>query len=152
MLDFQKDFDHFTQSIRANNSESEIRKEYRTLLKKYHPDLAEKDRQSDYQECILKIVSEYEKYTASEIPSFEEQDNTIYIKLMEVARNEYTEYKKNAVKNHWPINKEQRNHLKNAVKCYEKIIKECKKPELVKAAKNQLEWIQPLYDIQNKEL
>ena len=152
MPDFYQDFEHFKQSIRAKNSESEIRKEYRSLLKKYHPDLAEKYKQSDYQKCILKIVSEYEKYTASEIFAFEEQYNCIYPKLIKIARNEYFKYKNNAMKNHWVINKEQCNHLKNAVRCYEKVIKECKKPELVKAAKNQLEWIYPLYNLQNKEL
>ena len=152
MSDFQKDFDHFKQSILSKNSESEIRKEYRALLKKYHPDVAEKDKQSEYQDCILKIVSEYEKYTTSDTQPLENHDDSIYIKLMDVARNEYAEYKKNAVQNHWPINIEQRNHLKNAINCYQKIIKECKFPELVTAAKKQLEWILPLYETQIKEL
>ena len=152
MSDFKKDFDHFKQSILSKNSESEIRKEYRALLKKYHPDLVENDKQSEYQKYILEIVSEFEKYTTSEPQPLENHDDSVYIKLMDVARNEYAEYKTNAVQNHWPINTEQRNHLKNAINCYQKIIKECKSSELVTAAKKQLEWILPLYETQIKEL
>jgi maltooligosyltrehalose synthase len=152
MADFNKDFDHFKQSIVSKNPESEIRKEYRALLKKYHPDLVEKDKQSEYQKYILEIVSEFEKYKTSDTQPLEKHDDSAYIKLMDVARNEYAEYKTYAVQNHWPINIEQRNHLKNAMKCYETIIKECKSPELVTAAKKQLEWILPLYEIQTKNL
>ena len=152
MSDFKKDFDHFKQSILLKNPESEIRKEYRALLKKYHPDLVEKDKQSEYQKYILEIVSEFEKYTTSDTLPLENLDDSVYIKLMDVARNEYAEYKTYAVQNHWPINIEQRNHLKNAIKCYETIIKECKFPELVIAAKKQLEWILPLYETQTKNL
>ena len=152
MSDFQKDFDHFKQNIFSNKTESEIRKEYRSLLKKYHPDLVENDKQSEYQKYILEIVSEFEKYTTSEPQPLENHDDSIFIKLMDVARNEYAEYKTNAVQNHWPINIEQRNHLKNAINCYQKIIKECKYPELVTSARKQLEWILPLYETQTKNL
>ena len=35
---------------------------------------------------------------------------------------------------------------------YEKIIKECKDTEIVNQAKAQMEWVRPLYNLQNKKL
>ena len=79
-------------------------------------------------------------------------DNSIYVKLMKIAREEYNEYKKHELKTHWETDEEARNFLGNALRCYEKVINECKDPQLIKNAKNQIEWIRPLYNLQNKDL
>ena len=161
MSDFYKDFEHFKQSIFQQN-DSKIRKEYLALLKKYHPDLAEESNKQIFQEYTLNIISAYEEYQNTKNPDLQQKqtapenntpnDDSLYLKLMEIARNEYNEYKKHAVRKGWSINVESRDYLKNAVNCYKKIIKECKDPVLVKAARNQLDWVKPLYNLQNKVL
>ena len=161
MLDFQKDLEIFKLSISQKN-ESKIRKEYLSLLKKYHPDLAEENNKLVSKEITLKIISSYEEYQNSKNHDLKKNqiasennipnDNSLYLKLMEIARNEYSEFKKRAVRKGWSINVESRDYLKNAVDCYKKIIKECKDIALVKAARNQLDWVKPLYKLQNKEL
>ena len=161
MLVFQKDLENFKLSISQKN-ESKIRKEYLLLLKKYHPDLAEENNKLVSKEITLKIISSYEEYQNSKNHDLKKNqiasennipnDNSLYLKLMEIARNEYNEFKKRAVRKGWSINVESRDYLKNAVDCYKKIIKECKDIALVKAARNQLNWVKPLYNLQNKEL
>lgn len=153
-MNFIKDLEDFKQSIFSNKSDAEIRKQYLSLLKKYHPDLANDDDKDLCKEYTTQLLLFYEDYKNNRIGevSLNNNDNSLYTKLMKIAREEYNEYKKHELKTRWQIDVEARDFLGNAVRCYEKIIKECKDSEIVKAAKLQLEWIRPLYNLQNKNL
>ena len=153
-MNFIKDLEDFKQSIFSNKSDAEIRKQYLSLLKKYHPDLANDDDKDLCKEYTTQLLLFYEDYKNNKIGevSLNNNDNSLYTKLMKIAREEYNEYKKHELKTRWQIDVEARDFLGNAVRCYEKVIKECKDSEIVKAAKLQLEWIRPLYNLQNKNL
>lgn len=172
---FDDDFELFNQKLTSGKPYSEIRKEYLKLLKMYHPDKAEDSKTKLYEEYTVKIVNLYQDYINKNIMATEngfenkqkqanpkadkmtataantEQD-AIYIKLMEVARNEYIAYKKIG----YGFTTDQTElkarfekylkHLGTAVKCYKTVIKECQNPELVLAARKQLEWVLRLYN------
>lgn len=172
---FEKDFTQLNQKLISGKTYSEIRKEYLRLLKMYHPDKADSSQKKLYEEYTIKIVNLYQNYMDKKIAPADAnfankkkqeqnqpdkkhdaatklaQDST-YIKLMEVARKEYTAYKKIGF-GFLPDREELKarieqflKHLGTAVKCYKTVIKECQNPELVLAARKQLEWVQRLYD------
>lgn len=172
---FQDDFEQFNKTLIIGKPYSEIRKEYLKLLKIYHPDKAELSQKELYEEYTVKIVNLYQNYMDKKIAAagtdFANQKNqeqnqpdinhaaaanpaqdSTYIKLMEVARNEYTAYKKIGY-GFTPDREELKarieqflKHLGTAVKCYKTVIKECQNPELVLAARKQLEWVSRLYN------
>ena len=172
---FQDDFTQLNQKLINGKPYSEIRKEYLKLVKKYHLDKAETSKKKLYEEYTIKIVNLYQNYMDKKIAAAEidlanqkkqaqnqpdkkhvaatnpAQDFT-YIKLMEVARKEYTAYKKIGF-GFLPDCEELKarieqflKHLGTAVKCYKTVIKECQNPELVLAARKQLEWVSRLYN------
>ena len=172
---FQDDFEQFNQKLITGKPYSEIRKEYLRLLKMYHPDKADLSQKELYEEYTVKIVNLYQNYIDKKIAAAgtdfanqkkqeqnqpdkkhaatakQAQDST-YIKLMEIARNEYTAYKKIGY-GFTPDREELKarieqylKHLGTAVKCYKTVIKECQNPELVLAARKQLEWVSRLYN------
>lgn len=171
---FENDYDQLRQKILSGKSYSEIRKFYLKLLKMYHPDKAEESKKKLFEEYTVKIVNLYEEYINQKITAAEndfsnqmhpenmqfnktaaasdQKQNYTYIKLMEIARNEYVAYKKigyGFVPDPEELKRRSENHLKHlgtAIKCYKTVIKECHAPELVVAAKKQLEWVQRLYD------
>ena len=172
---FQLNFDQFKEILSGGKSYSEVRKYYLKLLKMYHPDKAEESQKKLYEEYTVKIVNLYQDYMNRKIAEAEtdfsnkmdaankqsakttaaasnqEQDFT-YIKLMEIARNEYIAYKKigyGFTPDPEELKRRYENYLKHlgtAVKCYKTVIKECHDPELVIAARKQLEWVQRLYN------
>lgn len=152
-MDFESDLNNFKQSILSNRTENEIKKEYLTLLKKYHPDLAAEEEKNICKEYTTQLLLFYEDYKNNRVLTVPlNYDNSIYEKLMRIARDEYNEYKKHELKIRWQIDEDARDYLGNVVRCYEKVIKECNDPELLKSAKAQLQWVRPLYNLQNKEL
>lgn len=152
-MNFEDDLINFKQSILAKKSENEIRKEYLHLLKKYHPDLAADEDKNTCKEYTTQLLLLYEDYKNNKTPVTPlYSDNSIYVKLMKIAREEYNEYKKYELKTRWQIDENSRDYLGNAIRCYEKVIKECNDPELIKSAKTQLQWIRPFYNLQNKDL
>lgn len=152
-MDFEKDLNSLKEDVSLNKSECEIRKKYLSLLKRYHPDLVEDEDKDSYKEYTTRLLLFYEDYKNNKSQASSLNfDNSIYIKLMKIAREEYNAYKKYEVKTRWKTDEYARDFLCNAIRCYEKVIKECKDPQLIKAAKTQLEWVRPLFNLKNKEL
>ena len=152
-MDFEKDLNSLKEDVSLNKSECEIRKKYLSLLKRYHPDLVEDEDKDSYKEYTTRLLLFYEDYKNNKSQASSLNfDNSIYIKLMKIDREEYNAYKKYEVKTRWKTDEDARDFLGNAIRCYEKVIKECKDPQLIKAAKTQLEWVRPLFNLQNKEL
>lgn len=160
---FEIDFEQLRQMILREKSFSEIRKYYLKLLKIYHPDKAEVSQKKVYEEYTVKIVDLYQDYINQKITAVNvqynkaavapaQEQNYTCIKLMEIARNEYVAYKKigyGFISDPEELKRRSENHLKHlgtAIKCYKTVIKECHAPELVVAARKQLEWVQRLYD------
>lgn len=155
---FQQDIEHFQHTLFSNNSINDIKKNYYQLIKKYHPDITNEENKLLYQEYTKKIINIYKNFlnesNADEVffqkESYSENinDSFFYSLLMNIARNEYILYKKNAIRKRWPKNPEQKKYLRNAIRCYEIVIYGCKNSKITKAAIIQLEWIKPLYNIQ----
>ncbi|MBO4532189.1 MAG: hypothetical protein J5726_00625 [Treponema sp.] len=160
---FEIDFEQLRQMILREKSFSEIRKYYLKLLKMYHPDKAEESKKELFEEYTVKIVDLYQDYINQKITAVNvqynkaaaapaQEQNYAYINLMEIARNEYVAYKKigyGFISDPEELKRRSENHLKHlgtAIKCYKTVIKECHVPELVLAARKQLEWVQRLYD------
>lgn len=159
MNNFKQDINHFKQNMFSNNSFIDVKKDYLRLIKKYHPDVSDEENKQLYQEYTKEIISIYKDFINGITDELELQpqglysdkikNNTFYYLLMDIARKQYLLYKKNAIKNRWSKNYEQKKYLKNAIRCYEIVIQECKDNKIIKAARMQLDWIKPLYDIQN---
>ena len=160
---FQLNFDQFKEILSGGKSYSEVRKYYLKLLKIYHPDKAEESQKKIFEDYTVKIVNLYEEYINQKITAAENDFSNqmkpenqgqvlTYIKLMEIARNEYIAYKKigyGFVSDPEELKRRYENYLKHlgtAVKCYKTVINECHDPELVLAARKQLEWVQRLYN------
>ncbi len=154
-LSLPEDLKSFKQNLLANKPAPEIRKEYLSLLKKYHPDLADDEKKDLYKEYTTQLLLLYDdwKNKKTNVPVTSVSiNNDLYKKLMKIARDEYAAYKKHELQTHWAVDNTARDYLGNAVRCYEKIIKECKDTEIVNQAKAQMEWVRPLYNLQNKKL
>ncbi len=112
-------------------------------------DFSKRENQGKQKNQGSQAGARYEKETFK--PAQQNQDSA-YTKLMELARNEYIAYKK--IGYDFILDQAERKeryekylkHLGTAVKCYKIVIKECLNPELVLAARKQLEWVQRLYD------
>ena len=152
-LSLPEDLKSFKQNLLANKPASEIRKEYLSLLKKYHPDLADDEKKDLYKEYTTQLLLLYDDFNnKKEVMSVTPNNNDLYKKLMKIARDEYSAYKKHELQTRWSVDDTARDYLGNAVRCYEKIIKECKDSEIVTQARAQMEWVRPLYNLQNKKL
>ena len=150
-----EDLKSFKQGLLSNKTVLEIRKEYLSLLKKYHPDLVDDEKKDLYKEYTTQLLLLYDDWKNKKInvaATLVSINNDLYKKLMKIARDEYSAYKKHELQTHWAVDNTARDYLGNAVRCYEKIIKECKDSELVNQARAQMEWVRPLYNLQNKKL
>ena len=154
-LSLPEDLKSFKQSLLSNKTDSEIRKLYLSLLKKYHPDLADDEKKDLYKEYTTQLLLLYDDWKNKKIivsATSVTVNNDLYKKLMKIARDEYSAYKKHELQTRWSVDDTARDYLGNAVRCYEKIIKECKDSEIVNQARAQMEWVRPLYNLQNKKL
>ena len=152
-LSLPEDLKSFKQNLLSNKTDSEIRKEYLSLLKKYHPDLADDEKKDLYKEYTTQLLLLYDDFNnKKEVMSVTPYNNDLYKKLMKIARDEYSAYKKHELQTRWSVDDTARDYLGNAVRCYEKIIKECKDSEILTQARAQMEWVRPLYNLQNKKL
>ncbi|MCR4954922.1 MAG: hypothetical protein K6A43_12715 [Treponema sp.] len=152
---FSEDLKSFKQLLFYNKNASEIRKLYLSLLKKYHPDLANDEKKDLYKEYTTQLLLLYDDWKNKKIivsATSVTVNNDLYKKLMKIARDEYSAYKKYELQTRWAVDDAARDYLGNAVRCYEKIIKECKDSELVNQARAQMEWVRPLYNLQNKKM
>ena len=80
---FKKDFFDFLQIIKRSSDDSEIKKKYLFMVKKYHPDTAPNGFESIYNEYMILINKAYskDKTNVKEITFDEKNTNNIYADL-----------------------------------------------------------------------
>jgi len=78
---FKKDFFDFLQIIKRSSDDSEIKKKYLFMVKKYHPDTAPNGFESIYNEYMILINKAYskDKTNVKEITFDEKNTNNIYV-------------------------------------------------------------------------
>ena len=59
MNNFKEDLQSFISFLQNNDNPDEIRKEYRRMVKLYHPDIAQKNQKQIYNDYILLINKVY---------------------------------------------------------------------------------------------
>ena len=61
-LSLPEDLKSFKQNLLSNKTDSEIRQEYLSLLKKYHPDLADDEKKDLYKEYTTQLLLLYDDF------------------------------------------------------------------------------------------
>lgn len=104
--------------VSKNASPEIIEKAYKTLVKKYHPDLQKSEDKNKYEEKIKKINEAYDILSDSE----KRKNYDLNLKNTEVSINDYNIlYQENInLKNNLNILKEKLNYLNNVQNNYEK--------------------------------
>ena len=104
--------------VSKNASPEIIEKAYKTLVKKYHPDLQKDEDKNKYEEKIKKINEAYDILSDSE----KRKKYDFNLKNTEISINDYnTLYQENInLKNNLNILKEKLNYLNNIQNNYEK--------------------------------
>lgn len=104
--------------VNKNASSEIIEKAYKTLVKKYHPDLQENDLKIKYEEKIKKINEAYDILSDPE----KRKKYDLNLKNTEISINDYNSlYQENInLKNNLNILKEKLNYLNNIQNNYEK--------------------------------
>ena len=103
--------------VNKNASPEIIEKAYKTLVKKYHPDLQQDENKNKYEEKIKKINEAYDILSDSE----KRKKYDLNLKNTEISINDYNSlYQENInLKNNLNILKEKLNYLNNIQKNYE---------------------------------
>lgn len=104
--------------VNKNASPEIIEKAYKTLVKKYHPDLQQDENKNKYEEKIKKINEAYDILSDSE----KRKKYDLNLKNTEISINDYNSlYQENInLKNNLNILKEKLNYLNNIKNNYEK--------------------------------
>lgn len=104
--------------VNKNASPEIIEKAYKTLVKKYHPDLQQDENKNKYEEKIKKINEAYDILSDSE----KRKKYDLNLKNTEISINDYNSlYQENInLKNNLNILKEKLNYLNNIQNNYEK--------------------------------
>lgn len=104
--------------VNKNASPEIIEKAYRTLVKKYHPDLQQDENKNKYEEKIKKINEAYDILSDSE----KRKKYDLNLKNTEISINDYNSlYQENInLKNNLNILKEKLNYLNNIQNNYKK--------------------------------
>ena len=104
--------------VSKNASPEIIEKAYKTLVKKYHPDLQQDENKNKYEEKIKKINEAYDILSDSE----KRKKYDLNLKNTEISINDYNSlYQENInLKNNLNILKEKLNYLNNIQNNYEK--------------------------------
>ena len=104
--------------VSKNASPEIIEKAYKTLVKKYHPDLQKNEEKNKYEEKIKKINEAYSILSDSE----KRKNYDLNLKNTEISINDYNSlYQENInLKNNLNILKEKLNYLNNNQNNYEK--------------------------------
>lgn len=104
--------------VNKNASPEIIEKAYKTLVKKYHPDLQQDENKNKYEEKIKKINEAYDILSDSE----KRKNYDFNLKNTEISINDYNIlYQENInLKNNLNILKEKLNYLNNNKNNYEK--------------------------------
>ena len=104
--------------VNKNASPEIIEKAYKTLVKKYHPDLQQDENKNKYEEKIKKINEAYDILSDSE----KRKNYDLNLKNTEISINDYNSlYQENInLKNNLNILKEKLNYLNNIQNNYEK--------------------------------
>ena len=104
--------------VNKNASPEIIEKAYKTLVKKYHPDLQKDENKNKYEEKIKKINEAYDILSDSE----KRKKYDLNLKNTEISINDYNSlYQENInLKNNLNILKEKLNYLNNIQNNYEK--------------------------------
>lgn len=80
MADFKTDFAGFIKLIAqasGTNQQGEIKKQYISLAKKYHPDAAPENQQKHYNECMMLLNKVYAQWKAEGKISITKSENPI---------------------------------------------------------------------------
>ena len=104
--------------VNKNASPEIIEKAYKTLVKKYHPDLQQDENKNKYEEKIKKINEAYDILSNSE----KRKNYDLNLKNTEISINDYNSlYQENInLKNNLNILKEKLNYLNNIQNNYTK--------------------------------
>ena len=104
--------------VNKNASPEIIEKAYKTLVKKYHPDLQQDENKNKYEEKIKKINEAYDILSDSE----KRKKYDLNLKNTEISINDYNSlYQENInLKNNLNILKEKLNYLNNIQNNYKK--------------------------------
>lgn len=104
--------------VNKNASPEIIEKAYKTLVKKYHPDLQQDENKNKYEEKIKKINEAYDILSDPE----KRKNYDLNLKNTEISINDYNSlYQENInLKNNLNILKEKLNYLNNIQNNYEK--------------------------------
>ena len=95
--------------VNKNASPEIIKKAYKTLIKKYHPDLQKNDLKSKYEEKIKKIKEAYEILSDSE----KRKNYDLNLKNIEISKDDYN----NLINENINL-KNEINYLKNNIQNY----------------------------------
>lgn len=136
-MSFKEDLQNFVGIIQSGTDEEKIKKEYISLVKKYHPDRVsekEKGTYTEYMTLLNKVYSQGKtKVREVQIESESNVDRTYFDYLFKVARAEYNHG--HDILHAGKDSLEVMQHYWNAIKCYKYIIQHCKDEVLVSSAK-----------------
>lgn len=136
-MSFKEDLQSFVGAIQTGADEAEIKKNYISLVKKYHPDRVsdeEKDTYTEYMTFLNKVYSQGKtKVREVQIENEPNVGRTYFDYLFKVARAEYNHG--HDILHAGKDSLEVMQHYWNAIKCYKYIIQHCKDEILVSSAK-----------------
>lgn len=134
---FSEDMQNFVSLIKSGADENIIKKEYISLVKKYHPDRVsdkEKGTYTEYMALLNKVYSQGKtKVREVQIENESNVGNSYFDHLFKVARAEYNHG--HDILHAGKDSLEVMQHYWNAIKCYKYIIQHCKDEVIVYSAK-----------------
>lgn len=108
MINLEENY-YYILEVNKNASPEIIEKAYKTLVKKYHPDLQENNLKNNYEEKIKKINEAYEILSNSE----KRKNYDLFLKNNEISKDDYN----NLINENINL-KNEINYLKNTIKNY----------------------------------